>query len=110
MARWVRGWDIHSDSSDSVYRVSISDNQEWGCSCPVWKFRRQVCKHILQVQAEINWVDGNISEVVKLKSELIAKYKSQGKTDEWITKHLTEDQKTPTYKLRGEASEMEASK
>lgn len=110
MARWVRGWDVKSDMGRDTYRVSISDNEEWGCSCPVWKFRRKECKHILQVKAEINWVDGNIGEAVKLKSELIAHYKAQGKSDEWILKHLTEDQKTPTYKLRGEASEMEASK
>lgn len=64
MARWVRGWDVESDSSDSVYRVSISDQEEWGCSCPVWKFRRQVCKHILKIQSEINWQEGNIPEVV----------------------------------------------
>jgi hypothetical protein len=106
MARWVRGWDVESDSSDKIYRVSLGDNEEWGCSCPVWKFRRQECKHILKIKSEINWQEGNMVEVVKLKSELIAKYKSQGKSDEWITNNLTAEPKTPTYKLRGEASEM----
>jgi hypothetical protein len=98
MARWVRGWDVESDSSDTIYRVSVSDNEEWGCSCPVWKFRRVECKHIMKIKAEINWQEGNIPEVVKLKAELIAKYKSQGKSDEWITKNLTKETKTNTRK------------
>jgi len=94
MARWVRGWDVESDSSDTVYRVSISDNEEWGCSCPVWKFRRQICKHILKVQSETNFQEGNISNVIQLKAKLIEKYKSQGKSDEWVIKHLAEREET----------------
>ena len=56
MARWARGWDVIGDSGNA-YRVSINDNgDEWGCSCPAWKFRRQTCKHILQIQSEINLI------------------------------------------------------
>jgi len=94
MARWARGWDVIGDSGNA-YRVSINDNgDEWGCSCPAWKFRRQTCKHILQIQSEINWQEGNISDVVQLKAKLIERYKNQGKSDEWIINKLAEREAT----------------
>ena len=30
--------------------VALSDKNEWGCSCPAWKFRRLECKHIIRVK------------------------------------------------------------
>ena len=46
IGKWIKKWKVKSDSSDREYTVSISENGTWGCSCPVWKFRRQECKHI----------------------------------------------------------------
>jgi len=48
--KWIKKWNIESESGNGNYVVSLSDENEWGCSCPVWKFRRQECKHIKRVK------------------------------------------------------------
>jgi len=48
--KWVKKWHIKSESSNKEYVVSLSDENIWGCSCPIWKFRRQECKHIIRVK------------------------------------------------------------
>jgi hypothetical protein len=44
--KWIDKWEVPSSSSNRTYVVSVSDNGEWGCSCPSWKFHRRICKHI----------------------------------------------------------------
>jgi len=46
---WVKKWKVEG-STGNVYTVSVDKNNNYGCSCPVWKFRRQECKHIAQVK------------------------------------------------------------
>ena len=41
---WVEKYKIRGEHG--VYTVSIDDKGMWGCSCPVWKFKRRQCKHI----------------------------------------------------------------
>lgn len=48
--KWVKRWEVEG-SSGNTYVVAIDDDGNYGCSCPVWKFRRLECKHILQVKA-----------------------------------------------------------
>ena len=48
--KWIKKWNIKSESGNGIYVVSLSDKDEWGCSCPAWKFRRQECKHIIRVK------------------------------------------------------------
>ena len=48
--KWIKKWIIESESGNGKYTVSLSDENIWGCSCPVWKFRRQECKHIIRVK------------------------------------------------------------
>ena len=48
--KWIKKWIVESESSNKKYTVSLSDENTWGCSCPVWKFRRQECKHIIRVK------------------------------------------------------------
>jgi len=48
--KWIKKWNIKSESGKGNYVVSLSDKNEWGCSCPAWKFRRQECKHIIRVK------------------------------------------------------------
>ncbi len=44
-------WDIRSESDPSIfYRVSRRSSGEYECSCPVWKFKRQECKHIRKIK------------------------------------------------------------
>lgn len=49
MSQWVQSWDIEGSKGD-VYRVSVDRNGCYGCSCPVWKFKRLECKHILKLK------------------------------------------------------------
>lgn len=48
--KWIKKWNIKSESGNGSYVVSLSNENTWGCSCPVWKFRRQECKHIIRVR------------------------------------------------------------
>lgn len=51
MSKWVKQWDCPSHSDpDKKYVVSQAEDGTFGCDCPVWKFRRQECKHIQQVK------------------------------------------------------------
>lgn len=53
--RWVKQWDSPSHSNpDKTYKVSQDNLGNFGCSCPVWKFRRKECKHIQQVKHHLN--------------------------------------------------------
>ena len=47
--QWVERHEVHSDDLERVYVVSKHREGHWACSCPVWKFRRQQCKHIARV-------------------------------------------------------------
>ena len=50
-------WIVPSSSNPGKsYKVSVTPNGEWECSCPDWTFRRNECKHIKQVK---NSVIGN---------------------------------------------------
>ena len=50
MAKWIKKWDVQG-SKGNTYTVSLGDDGSYGCSCPVWKFRREECKHIKQVKS-----------------------------------------------------------
>jgi hypothetical protein len=57
MSRWVRKWEVESESSEKIYVVAQNDMGEYGCSCPAWKFQRgennKPCKHILRIMKQI---------------------------------------------------------
>lgn len=45
-------WTAQSETDPSkTYTVALYSDGTYGCACPVWKFRRQQCKHIQDVQA-----------------------------------------------------------
>jgi len=48
--KWIKKWKVQSSSGNGNYIVSIDVNGNYGCSCPVWKFRRQECHHIVKVK------------------------------------------------------------
>ena len=62
MDKWIKRWQVPSYSSNYVYIVAIDHNGNYGCSCPVWKFKRKQCKHINEV---INSSDGLQAELFK---------------------------------------------
>jgi len=48
--KWIKKWKVLSSSGNGDYIVAIDNEGNYGCSCPVWKFRRQECHHIKQVK------------------------------------------------------------
>jgi len=49
-------WTVPSRSSPGkFYKVSVTPNGEWECSCPQWLYRRNAgdCKHIKQVKNSV---------------------------------------------------------
>jgi len=58
-------WTVPSKSSPGkFYKVSVTPNGEWECSCPDWTYRRNECKHIKQVK---NSLAGSIISSAKKK-------------------------------------------
>jgi hypothetical protein len=78
MARWAKRWEVEGNTG-SVYIVSVSDNMEWGCSCPRWKFKREMCHHILAQKADLHWNDDDPGMLIQLKVQLVDRYLKQGK-------------------------------
>lgn len=52
MAMWIKKWNVEG-STGNTYVVSQDENGEFGCSCPVWTFRRKVCKHIIWLKDQL---------------------------------------------------------
>ena len=48
--RWIKHWMVPRSSGEGDWTVAIDKNGVYGCSCPVWKFRRLECHHIKQVK------------------------------------------------------------
>lgn len=49
---WIKKWNVIG-STGNTYVVALSDTGVWGCSCPRWKFRREECKHIIQIKHSV---------------------------------------------------------
>lgn len=47
--RWVKRWEIEG-SNGHTWVVAVDKDGNYGCSCPIWKFQRKECHHILQVK------------------------------------------------------------
>jgi len=48
--KWIKKWKVKSSSGDGYYVVAVDKDGNYGCSCPVWKFRRKECHHIIKVK------------------------------------------------------------
>ena len=49
--RWVKRWCVPKSSGDGTWTVAVDCLGNWGCSCPVWKFKRLECHHIILIKA-----------------------------------------------------------
>jgi len=56
--KWVKRWEVQG--TKNIWIVAIDSNGIYGCSCPVWKFKRKECHHILQVKQKVTEVIKNI--------------------------------------------------
>lgn len=51
MKWWINRWKIESDNTiGKYYTVAENDEGEFGCDCPIWKYRRIECHHIREVK------------------------------------------------------------
>lgn len=51
---YKKQWAVPSDvDPDKTYKVSLTFDGEYKCSCPRWIFKREQCKHIRDVQAGV---------------------------------------------------------
>jgi len=67
--RWIKKWEVPSESNKNVmYVVALSDKGTFGCSCPVWKFRRQECKHIESIKDTIKSGKGDYGRTIYKKN------------------------------------------
>lgn len=52
--QYIKKWNILSETDENkTYVVSLTDKNTFACSCPIWIFRRQECKHIARVKQEL---------------------------------------------------------
>lgn len=49
-AKWIQKWEVPKSSGDGNWIVAIDKDGNYGCSCPIWKFKRQECHHILEIK------------------------------------------------------------
>lgn len=90
--RWVQKWKVKSNSeAGKYYTVSVSSELKWGCSCPVWIFRRQECAHIKEIKIALKADEGDGGSNMRLVAIMIEKLKREGKTDDEIVAILSED-------------------
>jgi len=52
---WAERHSVPRSSGDGTWTVSRARDGTWGCSCPRWRFKREHCKHIDEVQAHPHW-------------------------------------------------------
>jgi len=48
--KWIKRFKVQSSSGNGDYIVAIDKEGNYGCSCPVWKFKRLECHHIKQIK------------------------------------------------------------
>jgi len=48
--RYQARYSVPRSSGDKIWTVSQTARGDWQCSCPVWRFKREQCKHIAAVQ------------------------------------------------------------
>ena len=86
MKWWINRWKIESSSeSDKYYTVAENDEGEFGCDCPIWKYQRRECDHIMMVREGLE--DGTLERRYTLEEYLATK----GLTlEEFIDKKLVD--------------------
>jgi len=48
--KWIKRWEVPKSSGDGNWVVALDKDGNYGCSCPIWKFKRQECHHIKQIK------------------------------------------------------------
>lgn len=67
MPKWIERWEVPSSNGDKTYTVARDEEGNFGCDCPAYKFRRQVCRHIQEIRGKASvdiQADSNTPRVV----------------------------------------------
>jgi len=56
--QWVKKWEVQG-SKGETWIVSQDREGNFGCSCPVWIYRRHECKHIQEVKGQLEYQRDN---------------------------------------------------
>ncbi len=72
IGKWTKKWTVPKSSGDGDWVVGLSDEKVWGCSCPVWKFKKEECHHIKEIKLG-NQPEINQSEINKKPEYVLAK-------------------------------------
>jgi hypothetical protein len=65
---WQTFYECPSQTNkDTSYIVATNESEEWGCSCPRWKFKREECKHIRQVQLFVLFAKERSEDIAPVK-------------------------------------------
>jgi len=70
--KWVQKFIIPG-SNGAEWTVGIDAEGGFGCSCPVWKFKRQECKHIREVKDNIDILVSNLPGEANKPNVVLAK-------------------------------------
>jgi hypothetical protein len=68
---WIRRWEVGGTNHNWI--VALSDTGEWGCSCPVWKFRRVECHHIRNIKDQYDYDKPSYTETEQQLLNIIKK-------------------------------------
>lgn len=58
--KWLKRWEVEG-SNGHTWVVALDINGNYGCSCPLWKFKRIVCHHINQIKEKYPEEENQIS-------------------------------------------------
>lgn len=97
--KWVASWKVKSSDGLADYSVSIADDlTTFGCSCPRWTFRRNICRHIKQIKADIDCGIIDLNEICyrMRQKETLAKIKA----DQVYSNEIEKAEKSGFDKLR----------
>ena len=72
--RWIQRWYVSKSTGDGQWCVAVDRDGIYGCSCPVWKFKKQECKHIRGIKAGMRGEERILESVAKM-SETVARKK-----------------------------------
>ena len=67
---WIAKWSVPGSKPGVNWTVAVDNKGEFGCSCPVWKFKRKECKHIIRIKTQ-----GAVPVIPQKKLEINGKNK-----------------------------------
>jgi len=71
MSKWVQIYEVPASKMGNFWTVAIDRDGNYGCSCPVWKFRRLECKHIIQIKEKLKRNKSLENHLIDFKNKIL---------------------------------------